>query len=62
MTNQQKSKVVNAVGFCGGGAFFVLNRVTNGEVPGGFIGGFLGYLIFAGLTALIVYILMPESK
>jgi len=61
MSDQQKMKVVNIVGFCGGGVFLLLNILTKGAVPGGFVGGVLGYLVFGGLTALVVYVLMPKK-
>jgi len=60
MTDQYKQKVVNVVGFCGGGVFLLFNILT-GVVPGGFIGGFLGFLIFGGIAAFIVYVLMPKD-
>ncbi len=61
MTDQQKQKVVSVVGFCGGGVFFLLNILT-GVVPGGFQGGVLGGLIFGGIAAFVVYVLMPKEK
>mgnify|MGYP002630179985 CR=1 FL=1 len=62
MTNKQKAKVVNVVGFCGGGVFLALNLATNGKVPGGFIGGVLGYGMFGGLASLVVYGFMPKDQ
>ncbi len=59
MTNQEKQKVVNVAGFCGGGVFFLVNLLT-GKVPGGFLGGVAGYLIFGGLAALVVYVIIPK--
>ena len=61
MTGQQKQKVVTVVGFCGGGVFFLLNILT-GVVPGGFVGGVLGFLIFGGIAAFVVYVLMPKEQ
>jgi len=62
MTDQRKKKVVSVVGFCGGGVFLVLNIITNGAVPGGFVGGVLGFLVFGGLAAFVVYVLMPKEQ
>ncbi|OWY23944.1 hypothetical protein C7N43_04745 [Sphingobacteriales bacterium UPWRP_1] len=61
MTDQQKQKVVNVAGFCGGGVFFLLNILT-GAVPGGYVGGVAGFIIFGGIAAFVVYVLMPEEK
>jgi hypothetical protein len=61
MTNQMKTKTVNVVGFCGGGVFLLLNALT-GVVPGGFIGGVLGYLICGGIAAFVVYVIMPKEQ
>ena len=62
MTDQEKSKVVNVAGFCGGGVFFILNFATKGQVPGGFVGGVVGYLIFAVVAALILYVFVPKDQ
>jgi uncharacterized membrane protein len=61
MTNQQKQKAVSVVGFCGGGVFLLLNIMT-GAVPGGFVGGVLGFLIFGGIAAFVLYVLMPKDQ
>jgi len=61
MTDQLKQKVVSVTGFCGGGVFLILN-ITTGAVPGGFVGGILGFLIFGGIAAFIVYVLVPKDK
>ena len=57
----KKEKIANVVGFIGGGVFFLLNIATEGKVPGGAVGGVLGYLIGAGLTYL-VFALVPAPK
>ncbi len=51
----KKELITTIVGFCGGGVFFVLNILTQGAVHRGFVGGVLGFLIFGGLTALILH-------
>jgi hypothetical protein len=61
MTDQEKSKIVNVAGICGGGLFFVLNLAT-GQVPGGFVGGVVGYLSFAVLAALILFVFVPKDE
>ncbi len=54
MDAKKKQQIILIAGFCGGGVFFVLNILTEGAVPGGYIGGILGALIFGGLAALIL--------
>lgn len=62
MDEKKKQTVTGVAGFCGGGVFFVLNILTDGAVPGGFVGGILGFLLFGGLTALVLHFLRSEPQ
>lgn len=55
MDAKRKESITTLVGFCGGGVFSILNILTNGTVPGGFVGGVLGFFVFGGLTALVLH-------
>lgn len=61
MDAKKRQAITSIVGFCGGGVFFVLNILTDGAVPGGFVGGILGFLLFGGLTVLILHFLRSEA-
>jgi hypothetical protein len=54
-------KVLNWAGFAGAGVFNILNLVTNGAVPGGFIGAGLG-CITGYILASIVLASIPSKK
>jgi DASS family divalent anion:Na+ symporter len=49
-----KNQVATGAGFIFGGLFFLLNQVTRGQVPGGFQGGVIGFLIGYGLARLVL--------
>lgn len=56
-----KNKIANSFGFAGGAVFFTLNLLT-GIVPGGFIGGVLGYLIGFGLAWMVLAFVSKHEK
>ncbi len=62
MNEKNKQTVTSVAGFCGGGVFCVLNILTDGAVPGGFVGGILGFLVFAGPAALILHFLGSKPQ
>ncbi len=50
MTSKTRDRIAFWIGIAGGGVFLVLNKTTNGAVPGGAIGGVMGMLVFGGLA------------
>jgi hypothetical protein len=57
-----KNKIAMAVGFAGGGVFFMLNLATKGQVPGGFQGGVLGFIIGYALARLVLAFIPAKKK
>ena len=57
-----KNKIATWVGLAGGGVFFVLNKVTQGEVPGGFIGGAVGFILGYALAWMVLALIPGKNK
>ena len=50
-------------GYIGGGAFFILNLATRGEIPGGFQGGVLGFALGYALVRFgLAFFPNPEQE
>jgi hypothetical protein len=49
-----KNKIATYAGYAGGGVFIFLNLATQGQVPGGFIGGMIGFLLGYGLARVFL--------
>ena len=47
---------------CGAGVFVLLNILTKGAVPGGFIGGFIGALVGGAIGFLLLTMKMMKKK
>ena len=54
VSQMDNDKISTWAGFVGGGVFTILNVATNGNVPGGFKGGVVGFLLGYALAWLVL--------
>lgn len=61
MSDKFRDRLAFWIGMAGGGVFLVLSYITQGEVPGGGMGGALGMIVF-GIPAWIILLFIQDKQ